>query len=226
MEIFLCKEDFEIFLKICSNIFKKIPFEVLAFCLMTNHYHFLIQTPEPNLPEIMRLINQKYAIYFNSKYKNVGHVFQGRYKAKIVENRSYLRQLVSYIHLNPLKAKLVTCLENWIWSSYPIICNQVIKPNFLNLNKLEYLLGEGNLINEVKKSNSYYVDFTEDQLRETLYTDLIAKVTKLSLGGRRDILLTKSLVKACLDEKICSSNIISKILGLSERYVRKIKDRL
>jgi putative transposase len=86
---------------------------------MTNHYHILIETPEPNLSQGMRQLNGVYTQRFNRAHARVGHVFQGRYKAILVERDSYLLELARYVVLNPLRARMVKRLEAWPWSSYP-----------------------------------------------------------------------------------------------------------
>lgn len=85
---------------------------------MGNHYHILVETPEGNLGQGMRQLNSAYAQYFNRRHDLVGHVMQGRYKAILVQQESYLRELSRYIVLNPVRAGLVRLPEEWEWSSY------------------------------------------------------------------------------------------------------------
>jgi hypothetical protein len=85
---------------------------------MANHYHLLIETPSGNLPQIMQHINGAYTTYFNVKRKRSGHLLQGRYKAILVDMDIYAKELSRYIHLNPVRAKMVEKLENYQWSSY------------------------------------------------------------------------------------------------------------
>ncbi|MBJ6725598.1 REP-associated tyrosine transposase [Geomesophilobacter sediminis] len=89
-----------------------------AYCLMTNHYHLLLQTPLGNLSQVMHHINQAYANYFNVKRKRVGHLFQGRFQAVLVEADSYATELSRYIHLNPVRADMVALPEDYPWSSF------------------------------------------------------------------------------------------------------------
>lgn len=79
--------------------------EVIAYCLMSNHFHFLLQTKEANLSRFMQRLNVAYARYFNYKYKRVGPLMQGRYKAIVVGSEEYFLKLSRYIHLNPIKVK-------------------------------------------------------------------------------------------------------------------------
>jgi len=85
---------------------------------MSNHYHLMIETPEGNLSRIMKHINNSYTNYFNVKRKRAGHLLQGRYKAVLVEADAYAAELSRYIHLNPVRAKMVALPEEYKWSSY------------------------------------------------------------------------------------------------------------
>jgi REP element-mobilizing transposase RayT len=89
-----------------------------GYCLMGNHYHLMVETPQGNLSRIMRHINGAYTTYFNVKRSRAGHLFQGRYKALVVEVDNYATELSRYIHLNPVKAGLVKRPEDYPWSSY------------------------------------------------------------------------------------------------------------
>jgi len=85
---------------------------------MGNHYHLLIETAQANLPRIMQSINTAYTVYYNTKRKQCGHLFQGRFKSILVEADSYFAQLTRYIHLNPIKAKIAINPGEYHWCSY------------------------------------------------------------------------------------------------------------
>jgi len=89
-----------------------------AYCLMNNHYHLVIETPDGNLSKGMRQLNGIYTMRFNRRHGSVGHVFQGRYKAILVQKESHLLEVCRYVVLNPLRAKAVEIPERWRWSSY------------------------------------------------------------------------------------------------------------
>jgi putative transposase len=89
-----------------------------AYCLMNNHYHMIIETPDGNLSKGMRQLNGVYTQLFNRRHHRVGHVFQGRYKAILIEKESYLLEVSRYVVLNPVRAKAVQKPEDWKWSSY------------------------------------------------------------------------------------------------------------
>lgn len=89
-----------------------------AYCLMNNHYHLVIETPDGNLSKGMRQLNGIYTMRFNRRHGSVGHIFQGRYKAILVQKESHLLEVCRYVVLNPVRAKGVEVSERWRWSSY------------------------------------------------------------------------------------------------------------
>jgi len=109
-----------------------------AYCLMSNHYHLLIETPDANLSKGMRQLNGLYTQTYNRSHGRVGHVFQGRYKAILVEKESYLLELSRYIVLNPVRAGMVRSVRDWPWSSYRATIGQVKGSKCLNV---DWLLG-------------------------------------------------------------------------------------
>jgi len=117
-DIFLDEEDRERFLLLLKDEVIQQGWLCYAWCLMDNHYHFLIETPEANLSRGMQRLNGRYTQSFNRRHKRVGHIFQGRYKAILVEKESHLLELCRYIVLNPVRAGLVNEVSQWQWSSY------------------------------------------------------------------------------------------------------------
>jgi putative transposase len=91
---------------------------VHAYCLMGNHYHLFMETPLGGLSKIMHDVNTSYAAYFNKKHEYVGHPFQGRFKAILVQSDTYALELSAYIHLNPVRARIVERPEQYLWSNY------------------------------------------------------------------------------------------------------------
>jgi REP element-mobilizing transposase RayT len=117
-EIFLDNEDRNRFLKYLGIEVEQQRWICYAWCLMRNHYHLLIETPEGNLITGMRRLNGRYTQSFNRRHERTGHVFQGRYKSILVEKEAYLYELCRYISLNPVRADIVARPEDWPWSSY------------------------------------------------------------------------------------------------------------
>lgn len=136
-EIFKSHRDREKFLEYLASANERYGAVIQAYCLMSNHYHLLLKTPEGNLPEIMRHINGAYTTYFNVKRKRSGHLFQGRYKAILVEADSYAAELSRYIHLNPIRVGLAEKPEDYPWSSYRSYIGQSTPAEWL---KTEFIL--------------------------------------------------------------------------------------
>lgn len=130
-DIYLSDADRQAWLEVFGQACKRFNWVCHAWCQMTNHYHILIETPEANVSQGMRQLNGVYTQRFNRAHARVGHVFQGRYKAILVERDSYLLELARYVVLNPLRARMVKRLENWPWSSYLATCGQASAPEWL-----------------------------------------------------------------------------------------------
>src|SRR5512136_3371563 len=112
------QRDREKFLEYLASATERYGAAIHAYCLMSNQYHLLLETPGGNLSQIMRHINGAYTTYFNVKRKRAGHLFQGRYKAILIEADEYLLELTRYIHLNPVRCGMVSRPEEHKWSSY------------------------------------------------------------------------------------------------------------
>lgn len=117
-EIFLDNDDRQTFLKIVKDYHDRFDILIHAYVLMDNHYHLVLETPRGNLLKVMHGINSRYTGYFNRKNSRAGHLFQGRYKALLVEKDIYLVELSRYLHLNPVRAGMVEKPERYRWSSY------------------------------------------------------------------------------------------------------------
>ena len=116
--IFKSQRDRKKFFSYLESATQRYDALIHAYCLMDNHYHLLLETPSGNLPQIMQHINGAYTTYFNVKRKRSGHLLHGRYKAILVDMDIYAKELSRYIHLNPVRAKMVDKPEQYQWSSY------------------------------------------------------------------------------------------------------------
>jgi len=116
--IFYSDGDRLIFSDVLAEVCRRFNWIVHAYCQMDNHYHLLVETPDGNLSKGMRHLNGVYTQRFNRKQNRIGHVFQGRYKAILVDKDSYLLELARYIVLNPVRARMLRSAEDWPWSSY------------------------------------------------------------------------------------------------------------
>jgi len=130
--VFKSKRDREKFLEYLESATQRYDALIHAYCMMDNHVHLLLETPSANLPQIMRHINGAYTTYFNIKRKRSGHLFQGRYKAILVEVDEYAKELSRYIHLNPVRAGMVDKPEAYQWSSYPYYIGKKKAPEWLH----------------------------------------------------------------------------------------------
>lgn len=111
-------EDRRMFLEVLHRANSRYNWLCHAYCLMNNHYHLIIETPDGNLSQGMRQLNGVYTQLFNKRHNRVGHIFQGRYKAILIQKESHLLEAIRYVVLNPVRAKAVKDTDEWKWSSY------------------------------------------------------------------------------------------------------------
>lgn len=116
--IFLDDRDNSLFLELLGNTLERFQWVCHAYCLMVNHYHLMIETPEANLSKGMHHLNASFSQAHNKRHGAVGHLLQGRFKSIVVDRESYLLELARYVVLNPVRAGMVARPEDWPWSSY------------------------------------------------------------------------------------------------------------
>src|SRR6267142_1824255 len=138
-KVFFTDADRELFLNTLAGVVTRYHWICHAYCLMENHYHLLVETPKANLAIGMRQLNGIYTQAFNRRHRRVGHLFQGRYKAIVVEKEAYLLELCRYVVLNPVRAKLVTQPRAWKWSSYRATAGMEEAPPWLTV---DWVLGQ------------------------------------------------------------------------------------
>lgn len=134
--IYLDDTDFTQFLTGLGKVCERYNWLTHAYCLMHNHYHLLIETPDGNLSRGMRQLNGVYSQRFNRRHGTSGHLFQGRYKAILVQKGSYLLELSRYIVLNPVRARIAPAVQDWRWSSYLETVGRVEPPEWLETDWL------------------------------------------------------------------------------------------
>jgi putative transposase len=137
--IFTDDRDHERFLQILGRVVSSRRWRCHAYCLMPNHYHLLIETPEPDLSAGMHHLNGVFARWFNWRHQLDGHLFQSRFHATVVESSWHLLELSRYLVLNPVRAGLCSEPSAWRWSSYSALVGAVETPPFLTV---EWLLGQ------------------------------------------------------------------------------------
>jgi len=197
---------------------------VHAYVLLDNHYHIVIETPRANLVKVMHGLNGGYTGYFNRKHNRVGHLFQGRYKAILVERESYLVELSRYVHLNPVRAGMVGTPEEYLWSSYP---GYILKRKMVDWVEYSWVLGcFGDDAAVARKRYRAYVhaEVTESPLckvygQVVLGTEhFIEQSRKLIKGDiSTEILARKQMQEAIEPSLIISS--VAKSFGVDEAAV-------
>jgi len=153
-DIYLYDIDREKWLDLFGQVCKRYNWKCHAYCLMSNHYHIVVETIEGNLSKGMRQLNGVYTQYFNYTHQRVGHVFQGRYKGILVEKDSYLLELSRYVVLNPVRANMVRDAGKWLWSSYRAMIGEQSVPEWL---ETEWLLSQFSV--QRKRAKAKYKDF-------------------------------------------------------------------
>jgi len=128
-------------LSVLAQGMQRFDAQVLAYCLMGNHYHFVLHTRQANLSRLMRHVNGVYTQVFNRRHGKLGHLFQGRFKAILVDRETYLLEVCRYVELNPVRAGLVAEPGDWPWSSYRAHVGDAATPPWLDTDGLHgYLL--------------------------------------------------------------------------------------
>jgi len=140
--IFQTDSDRLLFLNILCDTIRLHNWICHAYCLMDNHYHLLIETPDANLAQGMRDVNGRYTQAFHRTHGSIGHVLQGRYKSKVVEKDAYLLEVARYIVLNPVRARSVKDPSSWRWSSYLSTAGLRKPESFLSIASLLNLFSQ------------------------------------------------------------------------------------
>ena len=179
-EVFKSHKDRVKFLDYLDSATERYGAIIHAYCLMSNHYHLLLETPNGNLSQIMRHINGAYTTYFNIESKRAGHLFQGRFKAILIEADAYAAELSRYIHLNPVRAGVVEEPGEYPWSSFNSYVGQNKAPNWL---KIDFILGYfGKNGAEAGKS---YRTFVEELIGKEYSSPLQGTIGAVLLGTPR-----------------------------------------
>ena len=129
-------EDREMFLDVLAEVVGRFNWRCHTYCLMTNHYHLVIETVEGNLSKGMRQLNGVYTQASNRRHRRSGHLFQGRFKGILVDQDAYLEELSRYVVLNPVRAGMVKSVGEWPWSSYQAMMGELPVPDWLTVERL------------------------------------------------------------------------------------------
>lgn len=152
--IYLADADRGRWLSVFAEVCFRFNWVCYSYCLMDNHYHLFIETPEGNLSRGMRQLNGAYTQNFNRVHHRVGHLYQGRYKAILVQKEAYLMELSRYIVLNPVRARMVRTAQDWPWSSYRATIGLATAEDWLNTTWIISAFGT-----KKNKARCQFIDF-------------------------------------------------------------------
>jgi putative transposase len=153
------------FLEILSAARERFHVLWQQFDLENTHYHLKVETPEGNISETMKFVNQTFTESWNRRHRTTGHVFEGRFKSPLVEDGWYGRSVISYIALNPVKANYVRHAAEWPWSSHRALAGLVSPPEFLDLDWLRRYF-DGPTLRDCQRQYQEFIDAEELQLRD------------------------------------------------------------
>lgn len=215
-DIYEDDEDRVAFLDVFSSVIEQFNWVCYAYCLMGNHYHLLVQTPDANLSKGMRQLNGVYTQAYNRRHKKTGHLFQGRYKSILVDEESYLLELSRYIVLNPVKAGMVNSVGQWKWSSYQATVGDAPVPEWLSS---DYLLSQFSVQRKtaVRKYREFVLQGMKNgpiwsQLSNQIYLGDQAFVDKVQVhmeGQKKDLQIPK-IQKRAVAKSLSEYESISK----------------
>ena len=231
MNIFKEPSDYEYFEELMCFYAKSFGITIHNYCLMGNHYHLLLEIQSENLSKFMRQLNMNYSIYFNKKYKRVGHLWQGRFKSWYITDESYLYTLMCYIEQNPLKANMVKDIAEYPYSSYHY---------FLNYKEISECLKESWIVENYKDDAESIEAFLTNPVDSSQLQEL-RKASSLveapNVDNRPKIEACKKLFENINDiqernkkilqaiEKGYSQHMIAKVLGISQPAVYGVVKR-
>ena len=175
--IFCDQKDYNLFLIVLNESCRLFNAFLSSYCLMPNHYHLLLHTPEGNLSRVMRHLNGVYTQRYNKKHKRDGHLFRGRYKAVLVQGEKYLTGVVKYIHNNPVKARLVKNIKDYKWSSHNIYLKGKSKEKWLDVEPVLM-----NFSNKRGQAVNLYKEFMDEKI-DTEISKFYSKKYQSSILG-------------------------------------------
>jgi len=177
-KVFKEEDDFQKYLNLLAFYKDRHKYFLYAYVLMNNHVHLLIETHKIPLSKIIQGISQSYTMYFNRKYRTVGHLFQGRYKAILCDKDAYLLSLIKYIHLNPVRAKTANAAGQYRWSSYRSYC-KLPKNDIVDTDTVLRMFSE-----DKSRARKLFVAYIDDGV-EVKKEDIYRTVSQRILGEEK-----------------------------------------
>ncbi len=221
--IFKGSRDREKFIEYLQSSTERYSAVIYCYCLMDNHYHLLMETPEGNLAAIMQHLNGSYTTFFDVKHKRAGHLFQGRYHAILVEADAYALELSRYIHLNPVRAGIATHPDEHPWSSYVHYIDGRLQPEWLLTSPIL-----GYLSRKEADARRKYKVFVQDKLGNNYPSPLKMAAAGAILGGQAFVekIQREHLDKATKDRNLPTLKTLTRnrsmdqIIGTAEEHIK------
>ena len=231
MQVFEERADYEYFEELMCFYAKSFGITIHNYCLMSNHYHILLEIQNENLSKFMRQLNMNYSIYFNKKNNRTGHLWQGRFKSWYVTDEMYLYTLMRYIEQNPLKANMVKDIAEYPYSSYHY---------FLNYNEIPECLRQAWVAKNYKEDKAAIKAFLSEPV-DMSQLQALKKASSLveapNIDNKPDMQKLESMFKNITDikernrqilkaiEQGYSQHMVAKVLGISQQAVGGVVKR-
>jgi len=226
--IFRDATDFEAFLEVLSEASEVHQGVFHAYCLMSNHYHLLIETPKANLSQVMKHVNGLYTQRYNRRHKKHGPLFRGRYKSVLVDEDAYLLPLSRYIHRNPIEVKRPTIqsLSDYPWSSYPAYMGKGKAVKWLARDKTYAMLGR----RQRYKGYANYVGLGVDEDIQRFYS----KGNVASVLGDKEFTVARKEdhdaldldnLRSALEDKPALSEVLTLVSEVTKQDVNELRQR-
>lgn len=222
--IYVTDDDRSFFLNLLRRAHERFGVIIHAYCLMPNHFHLALETPADHLSRMMHFLITSYTVYFNKKHDRHGHLFQGRFRAILIEAVVYARELSRYIHLNPVRARLVESPEDYCWSSYRCFTGQAAPARWLDIYMILKLFND-----DLTKARTVYAAYIREGMGLETPRALVESAKRGILGSEEFIARIKEehlrefVGKSDREKpqlrKLREKPDLQKVLALSERVL-------
>ena len=229
-KIFKHVEDKKRFIETLRLKRKELHYEYLAYCLMDNHVHLIIDQGGADIGKVMQGINVRYVYYFNKKYNRIGHLFQDRFKSEVIEDERYLLAAIRYVHNNPVKAGMVAQPADYVWSSY----NSYLSPQeewpIVDRKRVLSMFAE-----EESSAINLFAEFSmmdSEEMFIDVIEETVSKKTSIQNEEQARIFVESYLQKRHIDrealkkEKLVRNELIVQLKNQSDMSVREISELL